>query len=724
MGYKSTLWLFFFLLGCLFAQSEYKKLSMAVITSSDIFMPASISSIYWSAEQPLLHFRDERSNKFFTYTIANDSLLELLDVHDLSGCRQFSTTHFANGIWSHNGRLLLFTEQIRAREMKTGGNFLLYNLKEKKIKQLTDTDESQLNVLFSPDDRNIVFVRSNNLYILDIEQSQEKQLTFDGQKGVRNGHFDWVYEEEFSIIQGWQWSPDANYLAFWQIDERDEPEYSITEYDSLYLNWNRMHYPKAGSMNAKVRIGVVNTNTAELVWIDTGNDRDIYIPRIYWMPHTRELLVFRLNRLQNKIEILLANILTGKSRIIFRESDAKWLEITDDFKIINQGKDFLWTSEKDGFRHIYLYSITSQKEKQITKGEWEVRELLAVDEKAQWIYFTATKKSPRENHLYRIDFKGNQLKQLTERSGWHEIAMSPDCKYFIDTHSAFDTMPNIYVSDNTGQELTLLSGNSPEEYREFRLEKPENITIKGETGIELNGWILKPPDFSEGKRYPLLLFVYGGPGSQEAVDQWHFFNLWHQYLVQHGYLVACIDNRGTGGKGGAFKKTVYKRLGQLEAADQIAAAAHFACMSYIDANRIGIWGWSYGGYLSTFCLFRGKGVFKTAVAVAPVTDWHFYDTVYTERYMQTPELNPAGYRESSLLNFAQELSGNYLVIHGTSDDNVHFQNTVVLAEKLITYHKQFRVMFYPGRYHSIQNITEDTREHLFTLISDFIFDNL
>jgi dipeptidyl-peptidase-4 len=706
------------------AQDELKKISIADITRSNKFPVAAISSIHWSGDESVLYYRDDLKNKFFKYILDKDSICEWIDVYDFIDFTGYNSKNFENGIWSHDEKYLLFTELVRARDVKSGGNFFLYNLQKERITKLTDTKESQLNVQFSPDDKKLAFVRSDNLFLLDIEQGKEKQLTFDGQKGVRNGHFDWVYEEEFSIIEGWQWSPDCKYIAFWQIDEREVSRYTITEYDSLYLNWDQMFYPKAGSPNAFARIGVINVDSGKLVWMDTGDNRDIYIPRIYWMPDARGLIIFRLNRLQNKMEILLANVFSGETRMIFQETDSRWLEITNDFQIINKGKYFLWTSERDGFRHIYLYSISGQLVRQITRGNWEVREVIAVDQEKEWIYFSATKKSSMENHLYRIDLKDNHLVQLTSRPGWHRIKISPDCNYYIDIYSNFHTRPIIYLCDHSGRDLYILRESISDEHWKDPSLKPEFITIKTKEEIELNGWLLKPADFSGDKKYPLLMLVYGGPGSQKVIDCWHFFNLWHQYLVQNGYIVACIDNRGTGGKGEDFKKCVYKKLGDLEVRDQIEAARYFAQLEYIDGKRIGIWGWSYGGYMSTLCILKGGDIFKTAVAVAPVTSWRFYDTIYTERYMQTPALNPQGYEESAPINYAKDLEGDYLIIHGTSDDNVHFQNTVTMVEKLITHNKQFQIMIYPGRYHSIQNITTDTREHLFTLISNFIFTSL
>ncbi|MFQ5866346.1 MAG: S9 family peptidase, partial [bacterium] len=573
--------------------------------------------------------------------------------------------------------------------------------------------------------KSIAFVRDNNLVLMELKSGKETQLTHDGHEHVLNGHFDWVYEEEFSIIEGWQWSPDGNYIAYWQIDERRVPGFDIVHYDSLHLNWNRMRYPKAGDPNSIVRIGVVHVKTGKNIWMDIGTEDDIYLPRIKWLPNSKKLTILRLNRLQNKIDLLLGNVTTGKTEVIFTDSDKKWLDVDDDLRFLKKSNQFLWTSEKDGYKHIYLYDLEGNLVRQVTQGEWEVRKVVAVDEKNQFIYFTATEKSPLENHLYRIDFYGKDFQRITNMPGWHSVNFSPNFKTYLDTYSQINVPPKVGLFTNTGKLRKIVVENPLDVLTEYRMNHYEFFTLETSDGVTLNAWMLKPPDFAENKKYPVLMYVYGGPGSQTVRNRWGGKrHLWFQLLAQKGYLVVSVDNRGTGARGAAFKKITYRNLGHWEVHDQIEAAKYLASLPYVDKNRIGIFGWSYGGYMSCLCLFKGNDIFKAAISVAPVTHWKFYDTIYTERYMQTPQLNPWGYENSSPLKYAKNLKGNLLLIHGTADDNVHFQNSVALVNELIAHNKQFETMFYPGRYHGIRERTKNTQEHIYTLMTDFLLEKL
>ncbi|RMD92545.1 MAG: S9 family peptidase, partial [Calditrichaeota bacterium] len=711
------------------AQEAKKDFTVAEIYNSTKFFGESLQGVHWSKSGKYFYYierdKETRTRNFMKYDIATGKRSLFLAGKDIKLPGKEEPFRFQHAIWSPDESHLLFTETLPARRIKTGGNFYLFDIQTKKLKQLTNTDQKQVNVQFSPDGKAIAFVRNNNLFYMDLESGEEKQLTFDGQEHVLNGHFDWVYEEEFSIIVGWQWSPDGHYIAYWHLDERRVPEFNIVQYDSLHLNWNRMRYPKAGDPNSIVKIGVVDVRTGKNIWMDIGKNDDIYIPRIKWFPTGDRLAILRLNRLQNKGEILVGDIKTGHTEIIFTESDSAWLEVENQFVIfVNKGKQFLWTSERDGFNHIYLYDITRKSLRQLTRGKWEVRSIVDVDEKRHRIYFTATKDSPLENHLYSIDFKGKKLRKLTRTPGWHSVDFSPTHDYYIDRFSQADTPTKVGLFSREGKLKAMLVENPMTVLKEYRRNPTEFFSFKTSDGVTLNGWMIKPLDFDESKQYPVLMYVYGGPGSQTVVNRWRgSLYLWFELLAQKGYLVASVDGRGTGARGAAFKKVTYKNLGYWETHDQIEAAKYLASLPYVDKNRIGIFGWSYGGYMSSLCLFKGNDVFKTAVAVAPVTHWKFYDTIYTERYMQTPQLNPEGYEKSAPLTYAKDLKGNYLVIHGTSDDNVHFQNTVALVNELIAHKKQFQTMFYPGRYHGIRR-GKNTREHLFTLITNFLLKNL
>ncbi|NIR51391.1 S9 family peptidase, partial [candidate division KSB1 bacterium] len=432
------------------------------------------------------------------------------------------------------------------------------------------------------------------------------------------------------------------------------------------------------------------------------------------------LAMLRLNRLQNKVEILVGDITTGETKVIFTETDERWLEIEDgDWHFLKKQPRFIWTSERDGYNHIYLYDSNGELVRQITKGNWVVRRVVAVEEEKERIYFTATKKSPLENHLYRIGFDGTGLTRISQSPGWHSIEFSPTHETYIDHFSAADTPTKVGLFTSEGERIDILVENKLG-LKDYEFSPPEFFSFETTDGISLNAWMIKPADFDQTQKYPVLMYVYGGPGSQTVRNSWGRGGLWYQLLAQKGYIVTSVDNRGTGGRGAEFKKMTYKNLGHWEVHDQIEAAEYFGSLSYIDKERIGIFGWSYGGYMASFCLFKGNDVFKMAISGAPVTHWRFYDTIYTERYMQTPQLNPKGYEGSAPLNYTKNLQGKLLLIHGTADDNVHFQNSVKLVEELVKHNKQFQTMYYPGEYHGVRQ----GKLHLYTMMTDFILKNL
>ena len=636
---------------------------------------------------------------------------------------KYDSFNIRNVIWSPNEKYLLFTDRLPARDFKSGGDFFIYNIKMKILKSFNNLDIPKSLAQFSPDSKYIGYIKQNNLFIADLENSNEKQLSFDGGDYLLNGQFDWVYEEEFDIIKGWQWSPDSKYIAFWQLDESQVPEFEIQLYNSLYPKNIIQRYPKAGQANSKVKIGVVHVETGKITWFDFDDD-DFYIPRIQWSEFDNQLAIMKLNRLQNNIEIFLGNVNTGKLKKIFTEFDSRWIEITDDLQFLKNSTRYIWTSEKSGFRHIYLNNYETQESIQITSGDWQIRKVIGIDEINNHINLSATKESVLENHLYRIDFNGKNIKKLTDLEGWHEVSFSPDFKYFFDEYSNITTPTKSLLYDNSGKQLTTLVENDMEVLASYNLSSPEFLQVPTKDNVLLNAWILKPYEFDSDKEYPLFIYTYGGPGSQKVQNKWGIISMWYHLLSQKGIIVACVDNRGTEGRGAEFKKYVYKKLGQLDVKDQITAAKYFSSLDYIDENRIGMYGWSYGGYMAPMCLMQGNEVIKLAVAVAPVTDWKFYDTIYTERYMQTPVLNKEGYELGSILNYVNLLKGKLLLIHGMADDNVHFQNSAELVKEMVKQNKDFDVMFYPDRNHGIRGGGLYTREHVYNKITTFILENL
>ncbi len=709
----------------LFSQERGKELTLDDIFNSTKFAQKSLRSINWMNDgKAFLFLQTDTAKKqtdIWKYDVVTGQRSLFVDASKLVLSDSDKAFKISNYILSPDNKKILFTGVLPARAIKSGGNFYIYDLQTKVFQQLTDTIGEQLNIKFSPNGKMIGFVRENNIFIIDIETKVETQLTFDGEKHIMNGRFDWVYEEEWSIIDGWVWSPDSKNIAFWQLDERRVPEYPLTDYTRTHPKSVPMRYPKAGDPNSIVKIGVVSIESKTIKWLDIGTDDDIYIPRIYWTAKPNMLAIFRVNRLQNKLEILEADIKSGTSSIILTDESKTWLDIEQSNYLFLKDGRFLWASEKDGYQHIYITTF-GKHTKQITKGNWEVDKILSVDETKGIVYFTATEQSPLERHLYKIKFDGTGFKRITTEAGTHSINFSPDGSVYIDTYSDAYTLPKIRLHKNDGKLIRVIEENIVTAFDEYKLSKKEFFNFKTSDGVLLNGWMMKPVDFDPTKKYPVLMYVYGGPGSQTVSNSWDRNNLWYTLLTQKGYIIVSIDGRGTGARGKEFKSIVYKNLGKWETHDQIEGAKYLASLPFVEESRIGIWGWSYGGYMAAMCILLGNEVFKTAIAVAPVTDWKFYDTIYTERYMQTPQLNPEGYKQGSTLTYADQLKGNLLLIHGTADDNVHWQNTIILVNELQKKNKQFQTAFYPGGTHGVASGI--VRLQLYTMITNYILEKL
>lgn len=725
--------IFFFLIilsfSQIFAQNTLKKFTLEEIWGSPKFSTQSLRMVKWIEGGNKFTYLESdfqrRTTNIMVYDIKSKSKTLLLSNDELKTSDENAKFQIMNYDLSPDERYILFTGVLPARGIKSGGNIFLYDRQTKEFFQV-ETNGNVLNVKFSPDSKKLGYVKNDNLFIYDISNRTEKQLTFDGNGIVINGHFDWVYEEEFSIIDGWLFSPDGKQIAFWQLDQSLVPEIELQQFDSLYFNSIKMRYPKAGSPNSIVKIGVVNLEDGNVKFMDIGSETDIYIPRIFFTQRDNELAIIRLNRLQNKLELLLANTKSGTSKVIYTDSDSCWVDVENtDIIFLKDKKHLLITSERSGYNHIYLYDYTGKLIRQITQGKWEVDKLIDIDEKNQLIYFTSGYGNPLVRNLYRIKLNGKNLTRITNLEGWNFVNLSSNLSHLIVTNSSIRSITKVYLMDISGKILDTLIDNKNLEKNlsEYNFSKPEFLTFTTSDGEILNAMMIKPPDFDPNKKYPVLFYNYSGPGSQIVRDIWGGAQyLWHQMLAQEGYIIFMIDNRGTGGRGKAFKNMVYRNLGHWEVNDLKEAVMFLQTLPYIDGERIGIWGWSYGGYISALAILEANEFFKTAISVAPVTHWKFYDTIYTERYMSTPELNPEGYEKSAVTNKAAKLRGKLLLIHGTADDNVHFQNTVVLVDELIKANKQFQVMFYPGKDHGIGG--GKTRLQLFTLITDFIKQNL
>ena len=598
----------------------------------------------------------------------------------------------------------------------------IYDLKTKKLTQLSDN--LVRSAAFSPDGKKVAYVYENNLYYKDLESGNTVQATDDGEiNKLINGVSDWVYEEEFAIVRAYQWSPDSKQIAFLSFDESEVPEFSMDVYGSdLYQYPYVFKYPKAGEKNAVVGLHVYDLLSRKRKEIDLNRNEEFYVARINYNPDGR-LAAQVLNRHQNVLDFYYVDQ-DGNAEIAFTEEDAAYVDVTDDLTFLEDGS-FLWTSEKDNYRHIYLYDKNGKEKRQITSGDWDVTSYYGYDPKAKRIYFQSTEDGSINRGIYSISLKGKKKRKLNNEIGSNSASFSNDFSYYINTYSSATTPPVYTLNDaEDGKRLREIQNNNAllSKMESYKLSEKEFSTI-AVNGNDLNMWMMKPLDFDASKEYPVLMFQYSGPGSQQVSNSWYGANdYWHSMLANDGYIVVCVDGRGTGFKGADFKKVTQKELGKYEVEDQIAAAQKLGAMEYVDADRIGIWGWSYGGFMSSNCILKGADTFSTAIAVAPVTNWRYYDTIYTERYMTTPQENASGYDENSPINHVEKLKGKYLLIHGSADDNVHVQNTMQMIEALVQANKQFDWAIYPDKNHGIYG--GNTRIHLFNKMTDFIKENL
>ncbi len=627
---------------------------------------------------------------------------------------------------SDDSKLLISTntEPIYRRSKKA--IYYIYDLKKQSLNKLNTEKVSQAD--FSPDGKKIAYTRANNLYVYDIEHQKETTITTDGVfNSIINGYCDWVYEEEFKINKGFYWSPDSKNIAFFRFDESRVKEFSFTQWGTLYPTQYIYKYPKAGDDNSIVGLRVYNLESAQTQTVDVGTETDMYIPSMQWTQKSNELAFMQMNRMQNKMELFIWDINAKTSRSIYTETNTKYVEVPFYWYFLKNEKQFIISSEKDGYNDLYLYDYTNGKLiQQLTYGKFDISTVYGFDENRQYLYFQAAIDRPYNREICAVNVKSNKIERLsTNKNGTNNALFSNTYQYYVNTFQDVNT-PSIYtINRNDGKEINTLENNEQlkEVFKRHNFVTTVFSTLTTEDGVELNYWMMKPANMDPFKQYPLLMYVYGGPGSQQALNAYFPRDYaWYQMLVQRGYIIACVDNRGTGGRGEAFKKCTYQQLGKLEAKDQIAAAKYFGNMVFVDKSRIGIWGWSFGGYLSALCLFRGNDVFKLAASVAPVTNWRYYNTIYTERYMGKPQDNPSGYDDNSPIHFVKDLKGQFLLVHGTADDNVHFQNTIDLITALEKNEKEFDLQVFPDKNHSIAG--GNTRYTLYKKLTSFILENL
>ena len=646
-------------------------------------------------------------------TLVNSGDIEVLDY--------FSDYTFSND----ETKVLLATNEESIFRRSTLGNYYVYNVKDES---LTSVSEDKIQEpTFSPDGLKVAYGRNNNLYSKDLISNETTQITFDGEKNkIINGITDWVYEEEFKFVRAFDWNAASTKIAFIRFDETEVPEFSMDVYGTgLYQTQHVFKYPKAGEANSVVSLHIydLDSNTTHQVKVNKAYN-DFYIPRIKWTKDADVLSAHYMNRHQNELDLWFINAKTNTSSLILTETDKAYVEVTDNLTFLKDNS-FIWTSEKDGYNHIYHYSKEGGLINQITKGNWEVTDYYGYDEKTNTIFYQSVENGSINRAVYSIKLNGRNKTRLSKKTGTNAAAFSADFTYFINTFSSATTPPEYSLNNASSGNLIKSIKDNDELSKlllDYKISEKEFSTINI-NGNDLNMWMIKPADFETNKKHPLFMVQYSGPGSQEVANHWNSANdYWFQYLAQQGYIIACVDGRGTGFKGAAFKKVTQKELGKYEVEDQIEAAKKLGDLPYIDNTRIGIWGWSYGGFMSSNCLFKGNDVFKMAIAVAPVTSWRFYDTIYTERFLGTPQENPRGYDDNSPINHVDRLKGDFLLIHGSADDNVHVQNTMRLVEALIQADKQFDWAIYPDKKHSIYG--GNTRLHLYKKMTNFIHEKL
>lgn len=643
-------------------------------------------------------------------TIVNSSNLE--------GIANFSAYSFSDD----EKKILLSTEVESIFRRSTLGIFYVYDIDSQRLVKISDVKIQEPTL--SPNGKEVAYVMDNNLYLFTIESQETKQVTVDGVKNkIINGVTDWVYEEEFGFVRAFEWNADGTKIAFLRFDETEVPEFSMDVYGSgLYQQPYVFKYPKAGENNSLVSLHVLEVASGTISNIDLGDA--YYVPRIKWKNHKDMLSVQTLNRNQN--QLLLHTVDTKKNEVslLLEEKDDAYVDIADTLTFL-EDDSFIWSSEQDGWNHIYLYNEDGKLMNQVTKGEWEVTNYYGYDQNEDKIYYQSTENGSINRGVYNVDSNGKNKKALAVTEGTNKASFSADFTYFINTFSSAEIPPvyTLHLAKN-GRKVKDIKDNQQvlEKLEGYDINPKEFSTI-AINGNDLNMYIIKPKDFDASKKYPLFMYQYSGPGSQNVSNSWMGANdYWHQLLAAEGYIIACVDGRGTGFKGRDFKKVTYMNLVKYETEDQIAAAKKLSELAYIDEDRTGIWGWSFGGHMATNCILKGNDTFETAIAVAPVTSWRFYDTIYTERFMRTPSENPSGYDDNSPFNYPELLEGNYLLIHGSGDDNVHVQNTMRMIEALVQANKQFDWGIYPDKNHGIYG--GNTRIHLFTKMTNFLKENL
>lgn len=687
---------------------EYKDLKEALFAGSKLSGGSGPQSVNWIDGGDRFSYISSESEtpEIRSYNPKSQSDELIFKAEGVKFPGQDKAFEYTSFQWSKDSKYILFQTNFRPVWRRSGiSDFYFYSVKDKSLK-LVAKDAQTAEI--SPDGTKVGYERGGNLHIFDFATQKETQLTFDAENYFYNGRFGWAYEEEFGLAQAWIWSPDSKYIAFWQSDEREVPIFQMTDYSGQHAEYVNVPYPKVGDTNPSVRIGVINVAKKSNQWMDVKLEGG-YIPRLYWTSKPGQLAIVHLNRKQNHLKLYFNNADTGVGKLIMEEKSETWIDVFDFFAGImhlfffpEDKEEFLWISDRDGWSHIYRYDYSGKVLNQVTQGEWEVTRVEAVDSKSGVIYYTSTEASPLERHLYAIDFNGKNKKKLTTAQGRHHLNVAPNGKYYIDSYSNTDTPRQVELLSTKGKMLKKFENN--DEVKQFTSNNfyapKELISFTTSDGQQLDGYVIKPKGFDPAKKYPLVLNIYGGPGAQSVYDEFAT-NGWEQYLAQEGYVIASVNNRGSGGYGSAFEKVVYRNLGETESKDFVETVKYLASQPWIDGERMAIRGHSYGGYMSSYTMLNHPDVFKVSLVGAPVTDWRLYDSIYAERYMDLLNDNAAGYKKSASTAAAGNLKGKMFIAHSAMDENVHMQNTMQLVKALIDNGKDADLRIYPPGAHGV-----------------------
>ena len=623
---------------------------------------------------------------------------------------------------------VLFHNSVQVWRQNTRGLFTVYDFRTGKLTPVSVKPGLQMFAKVSPDGKRVAFVRDNNLFVTDLATGREQQLTRDGSEDIINGTTDWVYEEELGLRDAFRWSPDSRRIAYWRFDQSAVPAMPIVnETADVYPKIATLRYPKAGEPNSRVRLGVLDVTSDHTMWLDVGPDTGQYFARMEWVG-SDSVVVQRMPRKQNSVDVLLISAASGRGRTVMTDRDSAYVDVENgDLRWIgNAQQQFLWLSDRSGWRQLYLYGRDGRVVRQLTTDGVDILGVEGVDEQNGFVYVSAAAPTAIDRNLYRVSLNGGGMTRMTTVAGSHAVSVSPDARFAVDIQSTINSPATATLFELPSMRvIRVLQDNAPLKARlaQLAVRPAEFFKLPMPDGTQLDAYRMVPASFDSTKKYPVLMYVYGGPAAPQVVDQWGGTRaLWHRMLTQQGYVVVCVDNRGSSWRGRDFRKTTQYRLGVKESQDQIDAAKWIGRQSWGDANRIGIWGWSYGGFMSSLSAGRGGNVFKAALVVAPVTDWRLYDTIYTERYMWTPQENPEGYRLGAPQSYVAGVTARMLLVHGTGDDNVHPQNTLQYANKLEAAGKPFYMLLYPNRTHSISG--GNTSVHLFNSLTRFVLDNL